>query len=421
MAAIEPLGFHHHFLSPIDVNLYRQTSLSLAAAVALLGSRTPRSGRFRAVESPAYITYYFEPRLFEDRSTRRLLFRADKASDLTRDEKLEIRALRKYAHWTYAHIAVVTSYTQRQVQTACTEPLTPRKRRHHDVFTLTDWQQHSIRDFLLADRKHLKIPWGDLCFFIPELAGYSQRYIESSIKKMDYRRTAKRISLQHDQAVRNKHKNFYSWVLCIFPKERCNRAWWLRNKPIVFSDEILGRNSPCSTQFLTIHQAEDPDIYALARRQKNDKWMFWGAFAGNEKMPYHVWGQGTKIDAEKYVAEIVPLIDAIMDLGYDYFMQNNAPAHRAAYTQEWLRVLFVKLIEWPPYSPDLNSIENVWAWMKNWLDVTYDLQSLQGEALRDVIVAAWEAVPDDVLENIYTSFSERCQKCLDADGGPIDF
>lgn len=83
---------------------------------------------------------------------------------------------------------------------------------------------------------------------------------------MSYRRATRKISLQHDQAVRNKRKNFCAWVLRTFPKDRCDRAWWLYHKPIVFSDETLGRNSPCGTQFLMIHQAEDPDTYALACR-----------------------------------------------------------------------------------------------------------------------------------------------------------
>lgn len=73
--------------------------------------------------------------------------------------------------------------------------------------------------------------------------------------------------------------------------------------------------------------------------------MFWGAFAGKDKMPYYIWEQGTKINAEKYVAEIVPLINSIMNLGHQYFMQDNAPAHRAAITQEWLRALLIRLVE----------------------------------------------------------------------------
>lgn len=115
IASRQPLGLHNYPLEIVDVDLYHPTPISPATSIALLGSRAPRSGRFREVDSPQQITYYFEPRLVEDRSIQRLLFRATKASNLTRDEKLEIRALRKYAKWTYAHIADVTRHTQHQV------------------------------------------------------------------------------------------------------------------------------------------------------------------------------------------------------------------------------------------------------------------------------------------------------------------
>lgn len=334
MAFRSPLGLHSQSLGEVDLNLYRLTPLSPAAGVALFGSRAPRSGRFRDVESPHTITYYFEPRLLEDRSVRRLLFKRFKSKDLTRDERVEIRALRKYADWTYAQIAKATKHTQRQVQTACSGPLTPQKHRSHDVLGLSDWQKHLVREFLAVDEKHLKIPWADLRFIIPELANYGTKAIQTAMKEMGYKRTPRRQSLVHSRDVRNKRIAFCKWVLQTWPLERYNRAWWLRNKPIVFSDETLGRNTPCGPQFLTIHQAEDPDSYHLARKQKNDKWMFWGAFAGKEKMPHYIWGKGTIINAEKYCKEIVPLIDAIMDLGYQYFMQDNAPAHQAALTQE---------------------------------------------------------------------------------------
>ena len=45
---------------------------------------------------------------------------------LSRNARIEIRALRKYAEWIYKKIALATPYTLSQVQYAYTNPVTPR-------------------------------------------------------------------------------------------------------------------------------------------------------------------------------------------------------------------------------------------------------------------------------------------------------
>ena len=43
-----------------------------------------------------------------------------------------------------------------------------------------------------------------------------------------------------------------------------------------------------------------------------------------------------------------------------WFLQHNAPTHRANVAQAWLPNQGVNSVEFPPYSPDLNPIENLW-------------------------------------------------------------
>ena len=41
------------------------------------------------------------------------------------------------------------------------------------------------------------------------------------------------------------------------------------------------------------------------------------------------------------------------------FMQDNARIHTAKKVKEWLLEMGIEMIEWPPYSPDMNLIEHV--------------------------------------------------------------
>ena len=78
---------------------------------------------------------------------------------------------------------------------------------------------------------------------------------------------------------------------------------------------------------------------------------------------------------ESYCAHTVPVIDGYIRLvkkDHDIdliLMQDGAPGHAAGDTKEDLRERGVIVMEWPPYSPDLNPIERVWHYMKNWLQV----------------------------------------------------
>ena len=43
-----------------------------------------------------------------------------------------------------------------------------------------------------------------------------------------------------------------------------------------------------------------------------------------------------------------------------HFQHDNAPPHKAKITQEVLINSKISILQWPPFTPDINLIENIW-------------------------------------------------------------
>ena len=97
-------------------------------------------------------------------------------------------------------------------------------------------------------------------------------------------------------------------------------------------------------------------------------------------------------------------------------MQDNAPAHRARSTIEELTRRGCCPIDWPPYSPDLNPIEHVWQWMKDWITRFYP-ERMTTAQLQEAVYAAWDAVPEDFLESLVQSMLKRVNDVFMRGGG----
>ncbi|GBO29279.1 Transposable element Tc3 transposase [Araneus ventricosus] len=88
--------------------------------------------------------------------------------------------------------------------------------------------------------------------------------------------------------------------------------------------------------------------------------MGWGGFATEGSTPI-VFVQG-RMNSESYVDVLADnlLPEAPLITSADYlFQQDNASLHVSQTLKSWFRANFVKLIDWPAKSPDLNPMENL--------------------------------------------------------------
>jgi hypothetical protein len=99
-------------------------------------------------------------------------------------------------------------------------------------------------------------------------------------------------------------------------------------------------------------------------------------------------------------------------------MQDNAPAHTAATTMCDLQERQIEVMVWPPYSPDLNPIEWVWNWMKDYQDQTYGGSVAGPEKEGRQIMEAWEqAVTVERLVQLVDQMPGRIEAVIAAGGG----
>ena len=95
------------------------------------------------------------------------------------------------------------------------------------------------------------------------------------------------------------------------------------------------------------------------------------------------------------------------------FQQDNAPCHRAATSLAWFKSKKIKCLEWPPSSPDLNPIENIWALIDKEL-AKINIWSV--DQLKQEIKRIWFSLDKILCKTLVTSLPRRIKSVLKAKG-----
>jgi hypothetical protein len=150
--------------------------------------------------------------------------------------------------------------------------------------------------------------------------------------------------------------------------------------------------------------------------------MFWGAISGDGPIAM-VPIEGT-MNAVKYVqtleTHLVPFLENQPLTQQFVLQQDNAPCHTAKRTLDWLKENAVDVLEeWPPYSPDLNVIENMWSYLKRKLR----RESFSSEELlRTRALEIWNtAETKNLCARLAASMITRIAKCIHNKGGYIKY
>lgn len=142
----------------------------------------------------------------------------------------------------------------------------------------------------------------------------------------------------------------------------------------------------------------------------------WGAISARGALPLHIFKQNLKGD---YYIEILEQNLSEMEELYPdgfTFQQDNGPPHLPA--RYFIQDNFPNSLDWPPYSPDLSPIENIWGWLKREVN---KVRPKSEKALITCIKKTWERVTPQFIKPYIDSMGARMNMCIEREGDKVDY
>ena len=133
--------------------------------------------------------------------------------------------------------------------------------------------------------------------------------------------------------------------------------------------------------------------------------MVWGCFTAHGLGPLHrINGIMDRFVYKNIMAEVMlPYVEWNMPLKW-IFQQDNDPKHTSLLVKQWFQQNSINVINWPPQSPDLNPIENLWEIVNS---KTNRDNVRNSEQLFKELETAWNSVPSDMITNLIESMPRR--------------
>lgn len=154
--------------------------------------------------------------------------------------------------------------------------------------------------------------------------------------------------------------------------------------------------------------------------------MFWAAFGfGIRTNLVHMRGDPAAkrggVTARRYIEVLEENLPTILDID-SIFMQDNASIHTAYAVRDWFRDMGIETVDHPPYSPDLNPIENLWKMLKaKIIELRPDFIIMKDNdtikaLLIEVAIEAWEALEPELLNKLASGMQKRVDAIIAAEG-----
>ncbi|KAJ6242082.1 transposable element-related [Anaeramoeba flamelloides] len=189
---------------------------------------------------------------------------------------------------------------------------------------------------------------------------------------------------------------------------------------VVFSDESWFYLNP-KTRKIWRRRGENDNSVFVEKKKFPKKIMIWGAIGCNLISDLII--LNSSINTDVYIKDILKK-SKIIDLANQehgifnwIFQQDGARPHTSKKTIKYLKKRCMLLDPWPPNSPDLNPIENLWSIMDKRLE---NRRPDNEENFIQILKEFWDSITWELLENLILSMNKRIQLVINRDGHSIN-
>ena len=218
---------------------------------------------------------------------------------------------------------------------------------------------------------------------------------------------------EHNMASRKPRQ-----VICLREQNRIKRLAWVAKysnwtikdwKQVQFTDESFFVNEHDIRVWRHPDERMHPDCTGTNRRSSRYRINFWADVSWNQRTALEFFDT---FNTEVFIS-ILQRYDTNLTWQFD-----NHPSHVSKKSKAFFQSRRIKSIDWPPQSPDLNPIENLWSILKRKIkkgDYT------NKDKMKSLLVDAWNTIPQQVIRNLITTLPQRIKKVVENNGGMIDY
>jgi hypothetical protein len=238
----------------------------------------------------------------------------------------------------------------------------------------------------------------------------SRSTLQRALAKNDIVKKKSNLKPILSEVTREKRMNFVKrWLV--------NGLCQLEN--VIWSDETTVKSHPNTRRESAYVNVNDSAHFQAKVHSGGISQMFWGSFSRMGTGPL-ITIDGT-MDSELYEKvlqdHLLPEFEVAKSLGGDWkLMQDNAPCHKSKRIMGYLAEQGVEMMEWPPYSPDMNPIENLWGYMK--LKLANDYPVCTNKKMLELsFLKIWESITPEMCAKFCGNYGKRLEAVKKANGG----